>query len=138
MVFTIGFILNKIMIPSIFESAYPRIKANSSSNNSRIIYIRSKLVPVIRASPMVMIIVNKIITRKSVNTVTPIAVWVNGPFALISCTTAIIDAGDRAIKMVPANRDTATFDSIFIYCIKGMYSAIKNTAKLPNMKVILN
>jgi hypothetical protein len=60
---------------------------------------------------MVMFIVNKMITRKSVNTVTPIAVWVNGPFARISCTTAIADAGDRATKMVPANRDTTIFDS---------------------------
>jgi hypothetical protein len=138
MVFTIDLVFNDTMKPRIFDRGYPSIKAISNSKNRRITYIMLKRVPAVRVSPMLRITANNMITRKSFKTVTPMAVWVNGPFALISCITAIADAGDRATKIVPASRETAIFDSTFILCIKGMYSDNKNTARLPKMKVIVS
>ena len=49
------------------------------------------------------------ITRTSFKTVTPIDVWVKGPFALNSVITAIVDANEGAIKIVAANSATANF-----------------------------
>ncbi len=61
---------------------------------------------------------NKMMTRKSLTTVTPIAVWVNGPLARISLIIAMAEEGDRATKMVAVNIATAIFASELIPFIK--------------------
>lgn len=51
------------------------------------------------------IIAKRIITSTSINTVTPIVVRVNGPFARSSLITAMADEGERATNMVPARSE---------------------------------
>ena len=52
-------------------------------------------------------IVNNVITMTSINTVTPTAVFVNGPLALISLIIAKADEGDLATKMDPNKSEIA-------------------------------
>src|SRR5680860_1349560 len=58
---------------------------------------------------------NKMITKTSFITVTPITVLVKGPLALISLMTAMADEGERATKMTANKTETAILwlDGIF-------------------------
>ena len=65
-------------------------------------------------------IANKIITRTSFKTVTPITVFVNGPFARISFITAIAEDGDRATNIVANNTEIPILCVFGTFAIKGM------------------
>ena len=83
-------------------------------------------------------IANNTITNTSLTTVTPIAVFVKGPFALNSLITAIAEEGERATKIVAIKIPIDIFSAKFISTIKGMYSLAKKTPRTPSTKVITN
>lgn len=81
------------------------------------------------------LIANKIMTSTSLITVTPMTVWVNGPFALSSCTIAMAEDGDLATKIVAISNDTATLWVSGSSTIKEMAEANKYTASALNTNV---
>ena len=78
---------------------------------------------------------NSTMTTTSLAMVTPSTVWVKGPLARSSLTTAMAEEGDRAIRMAPASMATASLPSGSISFIKGIYSASRNTAAQPKGQV---
>lgn len=82
------------------------------------------------------IIAKRIITNTSINTVTPITVRVNGPFARSSLTTAIADEGERATNMVPARSEMPSRIVMPKLLRNGIVLLIRKIAMLDSKKVI--
>lgn len=90
----------------------------------------------IRILTIEIIIAKRIITNTSSNTVTPMAVRVNGPLARSSLITAIADAGERAANMVPARSEMPSRVLISKLLRNGILLLTRKIAMLENVKVI--
>ena len=87
------------------QTRNPNPKASTNSTNTCPIYTSRNSVSWISDLERVKITAKKTTTPKSLTTVTPIEVWVKGPLALSSFITAIADAGELAIAIVPASME---------------------------------
>ena len=101
-------------------TAKPKITTSVSSMASR----KTKLIftgtSEKRASPTDELRANRMMTPKSMMTVTPRDIWVYGPRARSSLTTAMTEEGELAVRMAAASRATAKRPLAPIVCIKGM------------------
>ena len=108
MVVFIGELIEKERTISInLPSKNPNPKEIANSRISTINTIKSNGWSEIRFLDMETQTANKIITNTSIIIVTPITVWVNGPFALSWWIIAIADDGDLATNMVAISTETA-------------------------------
>ena len=90
----------------------------------------------IRVLTIEIIIAKRIITNTSINTVTPIIVRVNGPFARSSLITAIADEGERATNMVPARSEMPSRVVMPKLLRNGIMLLRRKIAMLDSKKVI--
>ena len=75
--------------------------------------------PVSRALATATVMANKTMMTTSIETVTPKVVLVKLPFALTSLITAMVDAGERANRIVPPRRARATRPAVDSPSAKG-------------------
>ena len=86
----------------------PKTPDIKSSRNNFIKIEKLRELPVRRISAIDEFSVKIQMTAISMTMVTPRAIWVNGPFALSSLTTAIAEEGERAIRIEPASKEIAS------------------------------